>query len=221
MSLVALQHAESPQTKTRDQTHVPCIGRWTLSPWITREVPRGIFITTVRATSLLWEHKRGSKSLWAREILKRRGYSWAGSCRVKRNCPIGGGGSRNVARLRDIKEHSFLRHGELNMYQGMALCEISVRTNAQRPREVMLYPKDSEGPCRFLSRRECKMRYAFDFIRSDRSQVKTLTRRFLAQRMGCSSVLWSKGGKTGGGLGSGGMMGFPSERFSLSRWWDS
>lgn len=108
---------------------------------------------------------------------------------VKRNCPIGGGGSRNVARLRDIKEHSFLRHGELNMYQGMALCEISVRTNAQRPREVMLYPKDSEGPCRFLGRRECKMRYAFDFIRSDRSQVKTLTRRFLAQRMGCSSVL--------------------------------
>ena len=108
---------------------------------------------------------------------------------VKRNCPIGGGGSRNVARLRDIKEHSFLRHGELNMYQGMALCEISVRTNAQRPREVMLYPKDSEGPCRCLSRRECKMRNAFDFIRSDRSQVKTLTRRFLAQRMGCSSVL--------------------------------
>lgn len=108
---------------------------------------------------------------------------------MKRNCPTGGGGSRNVARLRDIKEHSFLRHGELDMYQGMALCEISVRTNAQRPREVMLYPKDSEGPCRFLSRRECKMRYAFDFIRSDRSQVKTLTRRFLAQRMGCSSVL--------------------------------
>ena len=28
----------------------------------------------------------------------------------------------------------------------MALCELSVRTNAQRPREVMLYPKDSEGP---------------------------------------------------------------------------
>ena len=37
MSLVALQHVESP--RTRNQTHVPCIGRWILNQWTTREVP--------------------------------------------------------------------------------------------------------------------------------------------------------------------------------------
>ena len=57
MSLVALQHAESSQTKPRDQTHVPCIGRWILNHWVTREVLRGIFISTVHATSLLWSAK--------------------------------------------------------------------------------------------------------------------------------------------------------------------
>ena len=57
MSLVALQHAESSQTKPRDQTHVPCIGRWILNHWVTREAPRGIFISTVHATSLLWSTK--------------------------------------------------------------------------------------------------------------------------------------------------------------------
>ena len=32
-SLVALQYLESSQT--RDGTHVPCIGRWTLNHWTT------------------------------------------------------------------------------------------------------------------------------------------------------------------------------------------
>ena len=34
--LVAPQHVGSPQT--RDRTHVPCIGRWILNHWATREV---------------------------------------------------------------------------------------------------------------------------------------------------------------------------------------
>ena len=34
--LVALWHVESSQA--RDETHVPCIGRWTLNHWTTREV---------------------------------------------------------------------------------------------------------------------------------------------------------------------------------------
>ena len=33
--LVAPQHVETSQT--RDQTHVPCIGRWILNHWSTRE----------------------------------------------------------------------------------------------------------------------------------------------------------------------------------------
>ena len=38
MALVAPQHVES--SLSRDRTHVPCIGRWTLNNWITREVPK-------------------------------------------------------------------------------------------------------------------------------------------------------------------------------------
>ena len=30
---------------TRDQTHVPCIGRWTLNHWTTREAPSPSFLT--------------------------------------------------------------------------------------------------------------------------------------------------------------------------------
>ena len=36
VGLIALQHVES--SLTRDQTHVPCIGRWILNYWATREV---------------------------------------------------------------------------------------------------------------------------------------------------------------------------------------
>ena len=36
MGLVALQHVGSSQT--RDQTGVPCIGRWILNHWTTRQV---------------------------------------------------------------------------------------------------------------------------------------------------------------------------------------
>ena len=36
MGLAALQHVGFSQI--RDQTHVPCIGRWILNHWITREV---------------------------------------------------------------------------------------------------------------------------------------------------------------------------------------
>ena len=38
---VARGHVESSQT--RDQTHVPCIGRWILKYWATREVPDLMF----------------------------------------------------------------------------------------------------------------------------------------------------------------------------------
>ena len=34
--LVAWQHVEG--SSTRDQTHVPCTGRWILNPWTTRDV---------------------------------------------------------------------------------------------------------------------------------------------------------------------------------------
>ena len=37
MGLAAPGHVESPQT--RDQTHVPCVGRWIFNHWATREVP--------------------------------------------------------------------------------------------------------------------------------------------------------------------------------------
>ena len=46
--LVAPQHVES--SWTRDQTHVPCIGRQTPNPWTTREVPT-IFKNDVKKTS--------------------------------------------------------------------------------------------------------------------------------------------------------------------------
>ena len=38
MALVTPQHVESSQT--RDQTGVPCIGRWILNHWTTREVQK-------------------------------------------------------------------------------------------------------------------------------------------------------------------------------------
>ena len=37
-----MQHVESSQT--RDQTRVPCIARWILNHWITREVPYSWFL---------------------------------------------------------------------------------------------------------------------------------------------------------------------------------
>ena len=37
MSVAALQHVESP--RTRNQTRVPCIGRWILNQWTAREGP--------------------------------------------------------------------------------------------------------------------------------------------------------------------------------------
>ena len=40
--LVALWHVGS--SRTRDGTHVPCIDRWILNPWITREVPIRTFL---------------------------------------------------------------------------------------------------------------------------------------------------------------------------------
>ena len=36
MSLVALQHVGNSQI--RDRNHVPCIGRWILNHWTTKEV---------------------------------------------------------------------------------------------------------------------------------------------------------------------------------------
>ena len=38
MGIAAPWHVESSQT--RDQTQVPCVGRWILNHWTTREVPR-------------------------------------------------------------------------------------------------------------------------------------------------------------------------------------
>ena len=43
MGLVALQHVGSFQI--RDQTHVPCLGRWILKHRATREVPTPILYT--------------------------------------------------------------------------------------------------------------------------------------------------------------------------------
>ena len=37
MALVSPQHVES--SRTRDQTHIPCIGRWALNHWTISEVP--------------------------------------------------------------------------------------------------------------------------------------------------------------------------------------
>ena len=42
--LVAPRHVES--SRTRDQTRVPCIGRWILNHWTTREVPQSAFLST-------------------------------------------------------------------------------------------------------------------------------------------------------------------------------
>ena len=41
-TLIAPQHVESSQT--RDWTHVPCIGRWILNHWATREVHGNLLI---------------------------------------------------------------------------------------------------------------------------------------------------------------------------------
>ena len=44
--VVAPQHVESSQT--RDQTHIPCIGRWILNHWTTRAVfPRSLYWRSV------------------------------------------------------------------------------------------------------------------------------------------------------------------------------
>ena len=51
--LIALHHVGS--SRTRDRTHVPCIGRWILNHWTTREAPAGAFSkeTYLRDTKFL------------------------------------------------------------------------------------------------------------------------------------------------------------------------
>ena len=54
MGLVALQHVVS--SRTRNRTHVSCIGSQILSHWTTREVPHGHFLkTTVAAERAMGE----------------------------------------------------------------------------------------------------------------------------------------------------------------------
>jgi len=50
---------------------------------------------------------------------------------MSRSCPGGRRGSKNVGRLRDRKEHSLLKNGRWDIYQGMVLYETTLRTNAQ------------------------------------------------------------------------------------------
>ena len=58
MGLVAPQHVESSQT--RDQTHVPCIGRQILYHWTTREFPDDLFLESTNFGKLChvrcWEY---------------------------------------------------------------------------------------------------------------------------------------------------------------------
>ena len=48
--LAALQRVESSRTK--DQTHVPCIGRWILNHWTSREVLLSIFKENITLMAL-------------------------------------------------------------------------------------------------------------------------------------------------------------------------
>ena len=50
MGLVVPGHVESSQTK--DQTHVPCIGRWILNHWITRKVLPSFYLTKMHKLTL-------------------------------------------------------------------------------------------------------------------------------------------------------------------------
>ena len=54
MGSVALQHVESFQTG--DQTLVPCIGRWMLNPWTTRDVLSLVSYTRSAASPLSRYH---------------------------------------------------------------------------------------------------------------------------------------------------------------------
>ena len=47
MGLIAPQHVGS--SRTRDRTHVPCIGRWILNHCATREVPSHLLNTLIQA----------------------------------------------------------------------------------------------------------------------------------------------------------------------------
>ena len=55
MSLVTPKHVESSQT--RDQTHVPCIGRQILYHWTAREVPE----LTLKQVAYLGEEANASR----------------------------------------------------------------------------------------------------------------------------------------------------------------
>ena len=57
MGLVAQWHVES--SWTRDWILVPCIGRWILYHWATREAP-DIFLTVLRyvVLTMLWKHRK-------------------------------------------------------------------------------------------------------------------------------------------------------------------
>ena len=50
MGLVVLQHILS--SRTRDRTHVPCVGRWILTHWTTREVPINVFYVNIGVAGL-------------------------------------------------------------------------------------------------------------------------------------------------------------------------
>ena len=68
-SLVATWHVKSSQT--RDQTCVPCIGRWLLNHWTTTEVPR--LANLIKK----WSHSVVSDSLWPRGLwLNRLLHPW-------------------------------------------------------------------------------------------------------------------------------------------------
>ena len=69
--LVASQHVGSSQT--RDQTHDPCIGRWILNPWTTREALLIYFgEDLVRLTLIIQVNKeeepRTTPSFWYEQL---------------------------------------------------------------------------------------------------------------------------------------------------------
>ena len=74
-SLVARRHVES--SWTRDQTHVPCTGRWTLRHWTTRGVRFGIFSMTRSLCSWL---------LAAGAVGSVQGHSYQPSCEQGTPC---------------------------------------------------------------------------------------------------------------------------------------
>ena len=68
MGLVAHPHVGS--SRTRDQTRVPCIGRWILNDWTTREVPpHKSFVVKLSGGGGWWLKEHQTKALYDPYVL--------------------------------------------------------------------------------------------------------------------------------------------------------